>query len=940
MLSSVPRAFNRTFPCARDFSQLRREPTKPRAWFLKIILATAICLCVGTTSLAEGIDDAESEESNWKFTSSDVPYRVVFFSKSTREPHGGNQCERLQVIANPGGTYVHLAHDVAPSALIDELSFSVWVRADQPGIEFRARVVLPETKDPATGRSMVRLLPGSSSSKPGEWEELRMGDFVRHLSRLEQVLNLEKVPGVSMRNAYIDQVVINLYGTNGDVTLSIDDLNGKGMVAAADTAIDTQADPLNSDGGSHESQEGSDESNSSSGESSPGSRFQFSGNVLTFDDRPIVPRIIVHRGEPLGLLRNLGFTAALVSKVPDRELLEEAKQAGLWLIAPPPSSEELNGSGASPRRETYPAVMAWNLGSALADGELEQVRQLSDQLRQWDGYPPRPLMCDPDTELRAYCRAADVLLSTRFPVGTRLEYADYAAWLQQRARLARPGTPWWATIQSQVASEIIAQRSAYLGQDQEPLPLESEQIRALAYAAISAGAKGLLFDSQSPLDATDDATSLRALTFELLNTELDLLEPWIAASNWVDTVGSTDGSIQGAVLQTRHSRILLPSWIGKSTQYAVGQAASNNVSFVVPGVPDSHDAFLVTPGGLRPLKHQRTQGGMRVTVDEMGPSALIFITQDVAAMGQLTKKLQSTGQRAANAQRSLAALEFRNAENLLRSVATSSKPSQQYRNWMSSSANSLRTADTRIANRDFANAFLEADRSMRGSRLVRRALWEEAARSLGSPVSSPFAASTFTLAEQWQFLREIGATRWSANQLADGEFEQISAMIQSGWQHHRFPIDGIESSAELSPQAPKSGRSSLRLAVTAQDQETGPELVESVPLWITSPPVSVIAGSRIRIHGYVRIPKKIQGSVDGLIIFDSIGGLSSAEIFRGPGDWQEFTLFRVAPEDTDVSITVALTGLGEAFVDKIALDVAEGAVPRDELNQSRPGYRQ
>ena len=72
-----------------------------------------------------------------------------------------------------------------------------------------------------------------------------------------------------------------------------------------------------------------------------------------------------------------------------------------------------------------------------------------------------------------------------------------------------------------------------------PLSVSPEQIRLLAYTAVAAGSRGLLFASDSPLDAPDPDTRQRAMTLELLNLELDLLEPWAAAGSFVAPAEAT-----------------------------------------------------------------------------------------------------------------------------------------------------------------------------------------------------------------------------------------------------------------------------------------------------------------------------------------------------------------------------------------------------------------
>jgi hypothetical protein len=140
-----------------------------------------------------------------------------------------------------------------------------------------------------------------------------------------------------------------------------------------------------------------------------------------------------------------------------------------------------------------------------------------------------------------------------------------------------------------------------------------------------------------------------------------------------------------------------------------------------------------------------------------------------------------------------------------------------------------------------------------------------------------------------------------------------------GWQHVRYAEPGIKSGAELSPRDPRFGRFSLRLWAQPTDPTEPPPLVETPPVWIESPGIEVTAGELLRIRGWVRVGP-VAGSVDGLLIFDSTGGLPLAERIENTDGWKAFTIYRVATESGPLNLKFALTGLGEAWIDEVAID--------------------
>ena len=43
--------------------------------------------------------------------------------------------------------------------------------------------------------------------------------------------------------------------------------------------------------------------------------------------------------------------------------------------------------------------------------------------------------------------------------------------------------------------------------------------------------------------------------------------------------------------------------------------------------------------------------------------------------------------------------------------------------------------------------------------------------------------------------------------------------------------------------------------------------------------------------------------------------------FEGPAQWKKFSYYRIVPADGSVSVTAALTDLGEAYLDDVTIEV-------------------
>src|SRR5207249_9086596 len=159
------------------------------------------------------------------------------------------------------------------------------------------------------------------------------------------------------------------------------------------------------------------------------------GSLLMVRGRPFMPRIVQYQGEPFEWLRSLGFNTIKLSSSPSGAELKEAQRLGLWLIAPPPYGDQPSPESG------YDAVIAWSLGTRLAERDFGSTRDLAAEVRNLDPLNQRPLLAGADSGLTQYSRLAQLLQIERPTLGTSAELADLRAWQLGRLRLARPGTP-------------------------------------------------------------------------------------------------------------------------------------------------------------------------------------------------------------------------------------------------------------------------------------------------------------------------------------------------------------------------------------------------------------------------------------------------------------------------------------------------------------------
>ena len=149
-------------------------------------------------------------------------------------------------------------------------------------------------------------------------------------------------------------------------------------------------------------------------------------------------------------------------------------------------------------------------------------------------------------------------------------------------------------------------------------------------------------------------------------------------------------------------------------------------------------------------------------------------------------------------------------------------------------------------------------------------------------------------------------------------------MMRAGWRFIQHTVPAIRTAVDLAPEAARSGRLGVRLSVTAADPQKPPVVVEVPPVLFTSPPVQVEAGQIVCISGWVQVPGPISGSSDGLLIVDSLTGEALADRIGKTNGWRQFALYRVVPQSGAMCVTFALSGLGEARLDDVFIQVIEG----------------
>lgn len=866
-----------------------------------------------TAPLVEDVwRDEDSAQPRWKFAGSDARARVDRQRVVLGNNHDGQWCEEA-VLTSGNGTTVYLTRAIPAARIHPDLRLGIWIKSDRVGVQFLARVVFPHQHDPQTGQPLTALIQGTASSKT-TWEQLRIDNIPVLVERQARVLLLQHGKEANLREPFLDLVLLNAYTGPGTFALQWDDLRIEKLIEADSGVVPAQY-AANAPAGAA----------AAAWPTLPPVRLQ--GSVLNVNNQPFFPRIIEHQGEPLAALKQLGFNTVRVATTPTPELRNEAIRAGVWLVAPPPlvaSADNEMPTLTEPLEAAWDSVLTWSLGQHLDDRALPGVTAAAKRLRMDDARRQRPIVCGAENELRPFSRQLDILSIARWPLGTSLELRDYPQALEARSLLCRPGTPYWALVPTQPSSSVRAQWQTLTGRDWSASAHEPDALRLQVNLAIGAGSRGIEFASSSRLDATDPATKQRALSLALMNEELALIEPWAAAGTRAGMAMSNHPQVTGVILEYNNSRLLIVSRVSPGAQQ-VPAHASEAVRFVVPGVPESYEVFELSPAGIDRMKTKRVTGGMALTLEHCDDSAFVLLTADPTVVSAMNRRLAQLSGKAADWRCQLAAQQFELVQQTIQELPILARDDARTNTPLTTARQQLDEAERQLRAGNRGQAQQLAAKSLASLGIVRRALWEQAARSLRSQVASPFSSHIATLPVHARWMEGLRATMPMENRLPRGDMEFLEVLAQSGWMHGQSPQTGQAAITRCTldvvrPENSETGNC-LRMAVAAPAaaKPSASAMLETPPLWVTTPRVPVRTGEWICFRGRIKVDQPITGSVDGVMMIDSLGGEELAERIGVTRGWEDFVLYRIATSDEPVTLTIALTGYGEVLLDDLSI---------------------
>jgi hypothetical protein len=884
----------------------------------------------------------------WTKGGFDAQYEETSHRIDDRDPHNGRGCENIEIDAKQG-TYVHYVYPVGKAPINDELRAAVWLRGNRAGMKLMARIVLPKERDPNNvDFLMTTYIEGDSYQQVGQWQLVEIARPVKLAKEQQQLMNAKNGRAIDFTGAFIDALVLNVYTGPGATRVWIDDLEiGPIQSSPAAVVVPDNKNPANTVSLPRHS-----------------SVVDFSANRLTVGKKPILFRAVRYTDTMLPVLRNAGFTTVCFDNKVNPALIKEAAELGLWVV---PEFRITNDEGLalSPEDITRQiqlyadndSILFRRINGILSFEQATMVARATQTARGAD--PGHPIAADVWDGMMPYSRSVNLVGVHRFPLMTTMEMPKYREWLENRRRLANPGIFTWTWIQTHLPdwySELLYNQSAQ-AEFKEPVGPQPEQIRLLAYTALSSGCRGLAYWSDRFLADSHQGRD-RLLCCALLNQEMDMLEQMLVTAEeapvWIDT---SVIDIKAAVLRCQQGVLVIPIWQGRFSQFVPGQAAISKLIMTVPQVPKTTQAWEVSPGDVRGLKTERVEKGVRVTLPEFGLTSMVVFTSDTNLMGRFQDQARAKRQVAAQYSHDMALYEYEKVVKVQAQLEQLGSTIPDANGLLEDSKRRLQKSKELWDARNFSEAYHEANRALRPVRILMRAQWEKAVRGLDTPVASPYAVSFYTLPRHWQFMDQVRKSTVGANQLKGGDFEIIPERVQETWKKSSESLDDVELIAErvtelnvprvevkeLKPltkegkkeevkkaappppvnkvrEFPKEGKQCAMLQIKPHKGKPMPPALERTQVALTSSDVKLPPGTLVQISGWVNVPAPIVASPDGALMYDNAGGDPLAIRWTDPTPWKKFTVFRRVPASGTINVTLALTGIGTVYFDDVRVE--------------------
>lgn len=946
-------------------------------------------------------DDFEAPRTAWRREEADATIRLLAHDRSNRAAHDGQRSEHFQFEAGPGSGF-YFSYALPKIPVTNDLAVGLYVRSNHAGVQLKGRVILPADKDPDTGEPSFVLVQGPLYENTERWQRLELVDIRREAEGQVRILRASTRRPITLDGAYLDRLVINLYGGPGLSDVFVDDLTVTPVTRPPAPA--TVGPPV------PEPVPPGPEAVRPEAPARNDLPVQLVNNRLSRQGRPWVPTAIYAPGADVPRLRRAGFDLFADDLHASPKRIEQAIASGMMLM--PMIGGAKPGDVADPAEvartvENYPyreAVAFWHLGQGLGrvptlearKQELTRVRSAVAAVHELRGPFSRLTTAEVDGDPVLLAKPPKNLdaLGVR-PIcwgSSQQPFETYSYFGQRRTLAVRTNSDelFWTWIPTAPPASLapLIWGTGNVPDYGEPR-VQPEQIRLYTYLALAAGYRGIGYLGDANL--TGDQGQMELIELELLNEEIDLFESIIASGTdpyplyntfmpdppILPPSGSRTGqrvaptpelsphaSIRASAINTldRKGMLLLVYDLSGASQFQPPQMAEQELWLTVIA-PEGAQAFEFSPGGMRVLETKRGFGGRRIKLDNFGVSSLILMTTDLDLGQRLEAQINQNRSIAVQLAIRQAQLQYEWVTSINDKLVGMNHGYKEGPEMLAAAAKTIEDARAFLEREDYLNAWTEARRAGRSLRLLMRIHWDRAMEAVtkatdfgekapkddpatkkasgaakkktkAPKIAQPRIMATGcapcvafnTLPQHYRLLEWLEDKWFSDNLLASGSFDDLPALQQDRWDPETYEYEGVSGKIDVTSKTAyhDKGRA-LHLSVVPTDKDAGvdglPIFFDFPPIAIRSPAIPVTAEYLYRISVLVKAPLNSVSGIGGVIVRDSIGG--EALQYRTNEkitDWARVVMYRRAPEDGTLTVTLGLAAYGEAFFDDFRVE--------------------
>jgi hypothetical protein len=857
----------------------------------------ALIVCIARSGHAQVFETFDSSRPRFQLWHSDAKAQL---SETPKTEPG---VEVLDV-SHGNGSFAYLIYPIQPCAIIDDLNASIRIRCAQSGLKIGFRVVFPHSTDPVTQDPLVEVILGTAIDGGGRWSTSTIKNVVSHLDARQRFLRAKYGPSVDLQDPYIDGVVLSVYSLPGTIKMQVDDLQVEGMIAPTYQAKNS----IEADG-----------------------RTSWSNIPVTEQLRNLqatVPRWIQYQGESLDYLKSLGFNAIVTSQANDPLVMEQAARTEMGIIAPPPDLVPTDALA-----NNFQHVHGWLLGMALDQSHLEQTRSRVAKLTRFPPSLARPMIGEAMEMYGSYSRLSD-WLAVPSPLATRVRSSKEAYQVMQSDLRPMAGRSIPLTsIVTQLPNEWIAQKAmahhSVGGETTDTADYDLLQVRLQVYRSMIQGARGWIFRSGAPLDSGDLTSMARSQGYMGINQEIELLMPWIRASqsSWrpieLDSAEHT-----GAILETPNSQLAIIIASGPMDQICSVAPKTERIQVTLPVAGQLRNVLRITHGEPEIVRPQQTPKGMVVTIENPALVEQLVSVVDAKPVAYLGEQLVRLAPHLVESRLEITeqVLEIAQKTLVAQRVATRDARWEQVRR-----AQSLhREATQHLARSNLPLALKAADQALLASQRVVRTAWDEATAQFIAFQSSPLIASPLSLPLHIELNRLLAGRAWQSIAFPDTPFRNTEEFYRSRWRVDRRLNDTVQSDCLVGGLGP-DGLPSLVLATRPIQNQPIPSGYAGAAMRVSSPPLAAPIGSMVHIEGLVKIESHPGETQSGLLVCDSLGGETLGQLISSVDpsqyEWRRFELFRFVTQAEGVRLHFETRGQMQATVSGLKAETIVPAQP-------------